>query len=79
MRIKLTVATVKMPDGYDFVRSDGKCFYLVGTHGGSAVLYAGHRGNPPILGLVSFDVSVADKLEAAREWILSYPEMPLRP
>ncbi|HEY6453866.1 MAG TPA: hypothetical protein VIY90_01140 [Steroidobacteraceae bacterium] len=75
----LTVAAVETPAGYDFIRSDGKCFHLVAAHGGGAVLYAGHRGNPPILGLVSFDVSVADKFEAAREWILSYPEMPIRP
>ena len=75
----LTVAAVETPAGYDFIRSDGKCFHLEGTaHGGGAVLYAGHRGNPPILGLVSFDVSVADKFEAAREWILPpTPNLPI--
>jgi hypothetical protein len=74
----LTVAKVATPDGYDFIRSDGKCFYLIAPENGGAVLYAGRRGSPPILGLVNFDVSVVDKLEAARQWILSYPEKPLR-
>jgi hypothetical protein len=32
----------------------------------AALLYAGHRGNPPGLRLVSLDMSVADKLETAR-------------
>ena len=73
----LTVETIQTPAGYDFVRSDGQRFFLVSTPDGHAVLYAGaHRDKPPAIGLVEFDVSVADKLAAARQHVLAFPDRP---
>jgi hypothetical protein len=73
----LTVETISTPEGYDFIRSDGQRFHLVGTDNGHAVLYAGpQRNKPPAVGIVDLDVSVSDKLEAARRWVLAYPKHP---
>jgi len=73
----LTVEIIETLDGYDFVRSDGQRFFLVGTTDGLAVLYAGaHRDKPPAIGLVDFDVSVSDKLVAARRHVLAFPDRP---
>jgi hypothetical protein len=58
----LTVKVLKTPEGYDFVRSDGEHFFLVGKDDGHAVLYAGRRNEPPTTGLVDLDKSVSDKL-----------------
>jgi hypothetical protein len=75
--LDLTVKTNKTPEGYDFIRSDGQRFFLVGTNRGHAILYAGSRSSePPIVGLVDLDVSVVDKLEAAQRWVLAYPKHP---
>ena len=73
----LAIKTISTPEGYDFVRSDGQHFYLVGTENGHAVLYLGkRRGKPPALGIVDLDVGIPDKLAAARRWVLAYPENP---
>lgn len=70
---ELTVETIKTPDGYDFLRSDGLHFFLVSKPDGRAILHRGRRWpNPPAVGLVEFDASVFAKLEAARQWILDY-------
>lgn len=46
---------------------------------GHAVLYPGNEfDNPPVIGLVEFDVSVADKVGAACRYVLAYPERPER-
>jgi len=53
----LTVKTVKTPECYEFIRSDGHRFFLVGTEDGHAVLYAGnHRSKQPAIGIVHLDV-----------------------
>ncbi len=50
---------------------------LLGKPDGHAVLYHGNDiENPPIIGLVDFDVNIADKIAAARRWVLAYPEQP---
>ena len=72
----LTVETIKTPEGYDFIRSDGRCFYLVSHEDGQASLYAGRRGIPPREDIVGFDISVADKLARARQWVLAFPTYP---
>ena len=73
----LTVETISTSEGSDFIRSDGECFFLVGTAAGSAVLYHGPaRERPPSTDIVELDVSVTDKLEAARRWVLAYPDRP---
>jgi hypothetical protein len=68
----LTVEMIEIPDGYDFIGSDGKRFFLVNKEDGHAVLFAGRRGKPSAVGIVDLDVSVADKLKAAREHALAY-------
>ena len=74
----LTVETTHLPEGYAFRRSDGEGFYLLGIEGtGNAVLYRGeYSGVRPKIGIVEFDYTVADKLAAARTWILAHPEHP---
>jgi len=73
----LTVETNETQDGYDFVRSDGRRFFLVGKENGHAVLYAGaNRHEPPAIGLVDFDVNISDKLGRARDYVLAHPNSP---
>jgi hypothetical protein len=72
----LSVNVLKTLEGYDFIRSDGECFYLVGKDDGHAVLYVGRRIQPPSSGIVDLDISISDKLEEARKWILAYPKHP---
>ena len=74
----LTIETIQTAEGYDFVRSDGQRFFLVWKETGNAVLYAGRRGTPPTVGIVDLDISIADKLEAAREHALNYRAAPNR-
>lgn len=70
---ELTVETIKTPEGYDFLRSDGLHFFLVNKPNGQAVLHLGRRWpNPPAEGLIEFDASVFGKAEAAQLWILDY-------
>jgi hypothetical protein len=72
-----TVETATTSGGFNFRRSDGKQFFLVYKDDGDAVLYSGaDRDNPPQIGIVSFDVSVTDKSESARVWVLAYPNRP---
>ena len=70
---ELTVETIKTPEGYDFLRSDGLHFFLVTKPNGQVVLHIGRRWpNPPVVGLVEFEASLWGKLEAACRWILDY-------
>ena len=74
---QLTVEAIKSDEGYNLVRSDGQRFLLIWQTNGHAALYAGANPHePPMIGIVDFDVSVSDKLEAARRWVLAYPEHP---
>ena len=43
---RLTVETISTPEGYDFIRSDGRRFHLVSKVAGHAVLYVGQRNAP---------------------------------
>lgn len=74
---RLTVEIIDTRDGYDFIRSDGERFYLAPTNNGRAALYSGMReAQPPIIGIVEFDISVLDKREAAARWVVAYPDRP---
>jgi hypothetical protein len=65
---ELTVTeTTPVEGGFSFVRSDGKCFFMFVRDDGSASLYAD---------VVGFDLSVQDKIAAAKRWIIAYPERP---
>ena len=70
------VNILNTPEGYDFIRSDGERFFLVGKKDGHAVLYVGRRNEPPATGIVDLDISISDKLEAARKWVRAYPKHP---
>ncbi len=72
----LSVNVLKTSEGYDFIRSDGERFFLVGKGDGHALLFSGRRNEPPTIGIVDLDISVSDKLEAARKWVLAYPKHP---
>lgn len=71
----IKVSTI--PGGYSFLRTDGQTFRLLWKPNGHAVLYPGNEfDNLPVIGLVEFDVSVADKVGAACRYVLAYPEQP---
>jgi hypothetical protein len=71
-----SVNILKTSEGYDFIRSDGERFFLVSKEDGHAALYVGRRNEPPTTGIVDLDISISDKLEAARKWVLAYPKHP---
>jgi hypothetical protein len=72
-----TFEAIRTEHGYDFIRSDGQRFSLVTQDNGHAVLYAGTQdGSRPAVGIVDLDVSISDKLAAARRWVLAYPNHP---
>ncbi len=69
----LTVDTIKTPEGYDFLRSDGLHFFLATTKDGRAVLHFGRRWKaPPAAALIGFEATAWGKLDAARQFILEY-------
>ena len=43
-------------EGYDFIRSDGERFFLVGKGDGHALLFSARR-NEPLSGIVGLDTS----------------------
>ena len=74
---QLTVTHASTNDGFNFLRSDGKRFFMVFHEDGHASLYAGKdKDSPPQVGIVDFDISITDKLERARQFILAYPDRP---
>ena len=73
----LTVMHTETSKGYTLVRSDGERFLLHWSDGGNAVLYqVQHGDDTPSQGLVDFDVSVTDKLQASQRYVLSFPNNP---
>lgn len=73
-----TITTREIPGGFAFSRDDGEDFHMVWVPDtGHAVLYHGKpEHGRPTAGLVDFDVSISDKIEASRRWIIAYPEHP---
>jgi hypothetical protein len=74
----LTVETQSTADGgLSFRRSDGKRFFMIPQGDGSASLYAGiDKDTPPQEDITGFGQDVPDKPEAAKKWVLSYPNSP---
>ena len=67
----LTVETSEIAGGYKLRRSDGREFFLLWKDNGHAILYEGRDpSTPPVIGLFDFDISIGDKLSAARERVL---------
>jgi len=74
----------KAPGGYLFTRPDGQSFLLFFHGDEKATLYVGQgvvRQTPaelvPAEVLVTFDRTVADKLDASYDWIIAYPDRPI--
>lgn len=76
---QLSLNETRISEGYAVRRSDGQEFSLIWNSNGKAVLYTGAPLEPrPMLGLAEFDITVADKLDRARQWMLAYPDEPAR-
>lgn len=68
----MEVEAVQMPDGYLLRRSDGQEFQLRWHADGQAWLFkAGGT-----VGLVNFHINIADKISAAKEYVIAYLDAP---
>jgi hypothetical protein len=76
----LTVEVADIPEGYEFRRSDGKMFCLIGNgESGNATLFRGTYATArPSSEIVGLTYTIADKIGVARTWILAYPDDPTR-